>query len=745
MNYENFLNSKVIEHKPSGFSIEDSDVNKILYDFQRYCVKWALNKGKAALFEDCGLGKTFQQVEWSRMVSEKTMGNVLIIAPLSVSTQTIEEAKKLDVEIQYINTCKGIQYNKDQGKIYITNYEQLKNIDPSCFSGVSLDESSILKGFTGKVKQQLCDMFEFTPYKLCCTATPSPNDFMELGNHSEFLNIMSRTDMLSMFFVHDGGETQKWRLKGHAQNEFWKWVSSWAIIMDNPATLGFNAKGYELPEKETIEHIVETEKHESEFLFNMEAQTLQERQKARKLSVNKRVEYLANLVKEKGGKWIIWCNLNEESEKITKAINGAIEVSGSHSNEYKSEKMLAFARGEIDVLVTKPKIAGFGMNWQICNQNAFLGLSDSFEAFYQAERRTYRFGQDKKVETHIIVSDTEGSVLKNIKRKELDHKRLMKSMSEITGKHTGQKTMNNYEVEVIEKENHKIFNGDCVECSKEIADNSIDYSIFSPPFSSLYTYSNSERDMGNSKDDAEFEQHFKFLIKELYRIIKPGRLVSFHCMNIPAMKERDGFIGLKDFRGDLIRWFRDEGFVHHSEVVIWKDPLTEATRTKALGLMHKQLCKDSNMCRQGIPDYLITMRKLGDNIDPVSKPNGMTEFHGENEPNGGVYSHEVWRRYASPVWMDINQTNTLQKGSARDEKDERHICPLQLDVIKRGIQLWTNEGETVFSPFMGIGSEGYCSLEMKRKFVGVELKPSYFKQAKKNLENVSQQQELTLF
>jgi DNA modification methylase len=290
----------------------------------------------------------------------------------------------------------------------------------------------------------------------------------------------------------------------------------------------------------------------------------------------------------------------------------------------------------------------------------------------------------------------------------------------------------------------EIYHGDCVEVARSLDDNSIDYSIFSPPFSSLYVYSNSERDMGNSKNDDEFATHFKFLIKELYRILRKGRLVSIHCMNIPSMKERDGFIGLKDFRGDIIRWFQDEGFIFHSETCIWKDPLTEATRTKALGLMHKQLCKDSTMCRSGIPDYLVTMRKQGDNENKVCKPNGMTQFVGENEPTKGVLSHEIWRRYASPVWMDINQSRTLQKGSARDEKDERHICPLQLDVIERGVHLWTNEKDTVFSPFMGIGSEGYISLQNKRKFVGSELKESYFNQALKNLDGAQMQMTMDL-
>lgn len=302
-----------------------------------------------------------------------------------------------------------------------------------------------------------------------------------------------------------------------------------------------------------------------------------------------------------------------------------------------------------------------------------------------------------------------------------------------------------------------LYNGDSAEILKAIPDESIHFEIYSPPFASLYTYSNSERDLGNCRTDEEFFEQFNFIAKELYRVLKPGRLMSVHCMDIPAMKERDGYIGLKDFPGDLIRLFQNCGFIYHSRTVIWKDPLVEATRTKALGLMHKQLCKDSAMCRNGLPDYLITMRKPGENTEPIAHPDGLTEFIGLNEPQAPkkeptlkdsrenknislakedpVYSHQVWRRYASPVWMDIDQSNTLNREGARDEKDERHICPLQLDVIERVLTLYTNPGDIVLTPFLGIGSEAYCAIKMGRRAIGIELKESYFRQAIENCKN----------
>jgi DNA modification methylase len=292
-----------------------------------------------------------------------------------------------------------------------------------------------------------------------------------------------------------------------------------------------------------------------------------------------------------------------------------------------------------------------------------------------------------------------------------------------------------------------MYNGDCVEVMAGLKDNSIGYSIFSPPFASLFTYSDSPRDMGNCKTDEEFLNHFAFVCRELYRLIQPGRLVSIHCMDLPAMKERDGYIGLKDFPSTIRQAFENEGFIYHSRCIIWKDPLLEAVRTKSLGLMHKQLMKDSSRCRNGIPDQIITMRKPGENDHLIRHPMGMDRFFGENEPTekGIEYSHNVWRKYASPVWMDINQTRTLNIMLAREKNDERHICPLQLDTIARCLELWSNKGDIVLSPFAGIGSEGHESLRMERKFIGIELKQSYFNEAVKNLqkiENAPKQMEL---
>jgi DNA modification methylase len=341
-------------------------------------------------------------------------------------------------------------------------------------------------------------------------------------------------------------------------------------------------------------------------------------------------------------------------------------------------------------------------------------------------RRCYRFGQTRNVYVHVFTAENEGQILANIKRKELQHHEMSASMVEhmkdIMNKElAGQENIvDEYREDTHEGDGFTVHLGDCVKHTRRMADNSIDYSVFSPPFADLFVYSNSDHDMGNCKNDDEFVAQLRFLISELFRVIKPGRNVSFHCMNLPTTKMRQGFIGLRDFRGDLIRAFQDAGFIYHSEVCIWKDPVVAMQRTKALGLLHKTIRENGTMSRMGLPDYVVTMRKPGENVERVT--------HGDDLPV------QMWQKYASPIWDDINQGRTLNKLPARDENDEKHMCPLQLDVIERCIHLWTNPGDLVFSPFTGIGSEGYCAVKMGRRFVGTELKPQYWSLACQNIE-----------
>lgn len=720
-NYGAFLASKRPVSPPVGFDVDAMTLNPALFPFQRDICRWALRRGRAAVFAGTGLGKTLMQLVWAAEVHRVTGANVLILAPLAVSRQTAHEGERFGI---------GVTLCRDQADVRpgvnIANYERLHLFDPAAFVGVVCDESSILKSFSGATRNQIIESFAATPFKLACTATPAPNDYMELGNHAEFLGVMSRVEMLSMFFTHDGGETQKWRLKGHAADDFWRWLASWAVMLTNPADLGYDGAAFVLPPLTMHEHIIASDSAPAGMLFAVEAKTLDEQRAARKASLPDRVTAAAALVNATDEAWIVWTDLNAEADAICRLVPDAVQVAGADTPEVKEQRMLGFANGDIRVLVSKPSIAGLGMNFQVCHNVAFVGLSHSWEMYFQAIRRCWRFGQTCPVHCHVVISEAEGAVRANIERKERDAERLLREMvrhmSDLNraALSAADRATDTYERATERGRGWTMHLGDCVEVVRDMPDASVDYSIFSPPFASLYTYSNSPRDMGNAKTTGEFYAHFTYLVRDLFRVIKPGRLLSFHCANIPLMKSRDGIIGIADFRGDLIRMFVDAGFIYHSEVVIWKDPVTAMQRTKALGLLYKQLKKDSAMSRQGIPDYLVTMRRPGDNPEPVTKD--PTEF-----------PVSLWQRYASPVWMDINPSDTLQKESAREHEDERHIAPLQLEVIRRAVQLWTNPDDLVLSPFAGIGSEGYVALEEGRRFVGAELKGSYYRQAVANL------------
>ena len=727
MEYEDFVASKRRKEVATGH--QPGDLNEHLFDFQHAIVSWAVRRGRAAIFADTGLGKTLMQLSWADEVASHTGGIVLVLAPLAVSEQTIEQGSTFGIEVKRVPHSGAI----DSPGVWITNYERMDAIDFSELHGLVLDESSILKAHDGKTRQHIITSAQGVPYRLSCTATPSPNDFEELGNQCEFLGVMTRTEMLATYFVNDTGDTGTWRLKGWGASKFWEWMGSWSVVLRNPSDLGFDGSKYILPEPEYVEHVIQTEAIEGD-LFSRPAMTMTERRKAQRDSIEARCRALADVVNaDTSEPWLIWCHLNDEAELLAGLIPGAVNVQGSDKAEYKAEQMMKFSAGELRVLISKPKICGFGMNWQHCARMAFVGLDDSFEKFYQAVRRCYRFGQKRNVKVHMFTAENEGQILANLKRKEVQHHEMsanmIEHMKDIMNKElAGQENIvDEYREDTFNGDGFTVHLGDCVKWSRRMADNSVDYSVFSPPFADLFVYSNSDHDMGNCKNDQEFVEQLKFLISELFRVLKPGRNVSFHCMNLPTTKMRQGFIGLRDFRGDLIRAFQDAGFIYHSEACIWKDPVVAMQRTKALGLLHKTIRENSTMSRMGLPDYVVTMRKPGDIEERVT--------HGDDLPV------HMWQKYASPIWDDIDQGRTLNKMPARDENDEKHMCPLQLDVIERCIHLWTNKGDVVFSPFTGIGSEGYTAIKMGRKFIGTELKPQYFELACLNITDASKEQQ----
>lgn len=909
MEYQEFLETKQKRHTLSGFDAKE--LNTHLFPFQDFIVRRALKAGKYAIFADCGLGKTLMQLEWAHRVNEHTGQPVLILAPLAVAGQTIGEGAKFHIDVQ--------KYTGGNDPIQITNYEQLENIDTSIFSGVVLDESSILKNFEGATKKLILDLFKDTPYKLACTATPSPNDPMELGNHSEFLDVMSRNEMLAMYFVHDGGETAKWRLKGHATKLFYQFVGSWAIMLNNPADIGFPMDGYSLPSLNLIERQIITPKRNNGQLFNDAIISATNFNQELRLTKKERLDEVVKIVNERPDEnFIIWIKQNEEGEMLKKLLPDAVEVKGSDSLEQKefvslwfgnqnnectcdtrgmkkntsgsigentmpkikkeligliqndkqegenqivnlentelntvksitkktnqigikeqtnrgkngiekeesvtsqiwnteselkssqeipqdeaqkrnskeylentesqtnnTEKCLtgnqecvqyvelnhplkqqnndytlttATKQGGLGgfyvqtaithsenlmiqkycsnvplcicgkhkrkILISKVKMLSFGMNYQNCRNQIFASLDFSFEGLYQAIRRSYRFGQENEVNIFLITTDTMSNVKQSIDTKQKQFYIMQDEMSQaVNALLSGKKmTTADYDTDEVKNEWYHIRRGDCVQLIQDMDNESVGFSIFSPPFAELYTYSSHVEDMGNSKDYNEFLTQFGFLVRELHRVVKQGRNVAVHCMDLPIQKGKEGFIGLRDFSGLIRTAFEDAGFVYHSRVTIWKDPVVEMQRTKALGLLHKQVKKDSTMSRVGIPDYLMIFRKDGERLDPVTNTD---------------IPVDLWQKYASPVWMDIDYGNTLQGyREGRDGNDEKHICPLQLDTIERAIHLYTNKGDIVFTPFMGIGSEVFQAIKMERKGVGFELKESYYDLAKKNL------------
>lgn len=919
MNYKHFLHKKDIVSVQSGF--EPQDINSKLYDFQSEIVRWACKRGKAAIFADCGLGKTPMQLEWANQVHAHTKQPVLILAPLAVSKQTQREGDKFGVKVHICESQDDVKSG-----INITNYEKAHKFDPGAFSGIVLDESSILKSYTGKFRNYIIESFQKTPYKLACTATPAPNDFMELGNHSEFLNVLSRAEMLSLFFVNDTADVGTWRLKGHGEEKFWKWLCSWAVMLSKPSELGYDDNGFILPQLNIIEHVIEFGKPLEGCLFPQRAETLNERRAARRESVEEKVKIVLQLIgkcdsmrhNECGGvscgngstqttgkgsttiqkrneksaslnhdrgkktqnicvntiqnikmdgtkeqrnslrdlmnqgesdtpqiqslgknvdrkrvgerrnseegscfrgtdsqtqsmkeccatkkdavqsagqaseigqtesstsitattpelsgvccvptailesgnletisncskrPLLIWVDLNAEQDELEKVLGDlAYSVRGTQDEEVKEDQIHRWINGERPVMISKASIMGWGLNLQHCADVVFYGLSDSYEAFYQAIRRCWRFGQKSSVNCHVITTDIEGNIVENIKRKEKDALRMRNEMIEhmrdISKSELREKSLSSfdYKTDVYKNHRYELHLGDNIELIKQLKDDSIGFSIFSPPFASLFTYTNSIRDMGNCRDKNDFLEHFRFLVTELHRVMMPGRLVAVHCMNLPMTLTHDGVMGVHDFRGDLIRLFQSENFIFHSEICIWKDPLVQAVRTKTLSLAHKQICKDSSRCAQGLPDYIVVMRKRGDNPIPIEHKHGLTEYIGEREFTNTNYhedqrknklSHEIWQKYASPVWFDIRQTRVLSTDIARDEKDEKHVCPLQLDTIERCLELWSAKGDVVLDPFSGIGSTVYSAVSMGRYGIGFELKESYWRQSIKNME-----------
>jgi DNA modification methylase len=729
--YDQFINDKTRRAQTRGF--EPGAIRAPLFEWQANIVRWAVRQGCAALFEDCGLGKTAQQLEWADQIVRKTGGVVLGLTPLAVANQTSSEARKFGLDCKVVASQDEIT----GPGIYVTNYEKLEHFADIDLAGVFLDESSILKNFTGKTRRMLTDRFAATPYRLCCTATPSPNDYTELGQHADFLGICSPAQMLATYFINDTFNTGDWRLKKHAETDFWKWLASWAACVSTPSDIGYSDEGYILPKLNLVPLVVEvdeTSNADEGELFRVPTLSATTMHQELRLTAPARVAEVARLVNESSEQWLVWCNTNDESDQLKRAIPDAVEVRGSDTAKHKTQTAEGFVTGAVRVIVSKPGIYGYGLNFQNCSNVAFVGLSYSFEDFYQALRRSYRFGQTREVNAYVVQATTEGAIMRSLKGKIEQHRQMqekMKVAAKAFQEHESKQPSMKTDITKTETPDWTLYHGDCVRVARSLPDESVDLCVFSPPFADLFTYSDDLQDMGNCSDLAEFTQHFEILIGELARVMVPGRQVAVHCVDLLATKWKHGAIQFQDFSGEIIRAFWRHGFLFHSRICIWKSPVTEMQRTKAHGLLYKTLCADSASSRVGCADYLLVFKAPGENPKPVTK-------------DRAKYPVDWWQEVASPVWMTVDQGRVLNRDGARDHADERHICPLQLDVIERAVELWSNDGDIVFSPFAGIGSEGVGALSLGRRFVGSELKESYYHQAVQNLTNAKAQLQLAI-
>jgi hypothetical protein len=773
VDYDAFVASKLDVELPTGIpEAEIPELPAFLKPFQSHVTRWGLLRGRCALFEDTGLGKTIQEIVWGSIVSAYTGKPVLILTPLAVAQQFVSEGEKFGVSVRHVH----YQREVDGPGVYVSNYERLHHFDSEAFGGLVIDESSILANFDGKTRRALNEFGSAIPFRMAASATPAPNDLTEIINHAEFLGVMGEKEVKALFFTQDGNNSNQWRLKGHAKRDYWRWMASWSVALRKPSDLGFSDEGYDLPPLEIHEHVVSPPLPDGQWFVDV-ARTLTERRNARRDSMAERVEKAAALVAaEPDEAWIVWCGLNAESEALTRAIPGAVEVKGSDSEAHKEWALGAFARGEIRVIVTKASIAGMGLNWQHSARAVYVGLSDSFREFYQSLRRQWRFGQQRAVHAHLVISEAEGAVLQNVRRKEREHGDMMASlvaaMSEFSiGIQRQTRNIMEYQEDVVRGEGWDAYMGDSVKWTAradEFPDDSVGLWIFSPPFPGMYAYTNSPHDMGNVRSMGEMVDQFRFLIPSLYRTAMPGRSCVIHLTQGVAFMGTDGYSGLKDFRGELIRAMEDYGWRYYGEVTIDKNPQLKAMRTKDAGLQFKSLANDSARMHVAMADMLLQFRKPGDNPHPIR---AAANHPGIPNPDGWITQDE-WIRWARPVWYasdwmpkeavlvqeledgsygvtyehadpawldGIRETDVLNVRQARDTDDERHLCPLQIGVVERCVKLWSNPGEVVATPFGGIGTEGYVARRLGRSAKLVELKGSYFKSLLQNVRSAHPQ------
>lgn len=758
-------------------------LNASLFKFQASIVRWALQRRCAAVFADTGLGKSRMELSFADAVVAMEGADtckVMVFTPLCTTQQLVDEAAKMGL-VSQVKAVRGMD-QVTGASIYVANYEIADKFDLSQFKCIVLDESSILKHKECKTGQWLIAKSQQAPYRLCLTATPCPNDYAEIMNQAAFLGVATHDYLLNTFFQRI--DNTKVRLRPHAMKPFATWLSTWSVWVSSPADVGFHdeAAMYELPKLNIEYEVVDISTDRiQDAIASAEPPSpdttsakkkpkkkaaalggFENRIKCRRMTLEDRIQACAAMVNADDSPWVVWCTLNDESHELAKRIKGATELTGADPQAKKDAALRAFSTGEKRVLVTKSEIAGFGLNWQHCHKMVFVSFTDSYESMYQAIRRCYRFGQEHEVTVKIITTSVEKAVQDNIARKDREVSALKTMMMRHMHAHwadggprgaakpiaqTAEDVLCKKHHRIVQTDSARMIQGDCVAAmAGHLSDASVDYIVFSPPFQSLYRYSPDVCDVSNCSSESQFEEHMCFVAKQLLRVLKPGRLMSFHCMNIPRRRLEHGDAcanSIIDLRGQLVRIFEAAGFLLQSEVCVFRDPVQAMYRTKAQGLFYKTFCGDASIARQALPDYVITMRKPGTNAVPI------VHVAGPSNPM------EKWIKLASPVWH-VNHSNTLNvkksvataacgndagstQGDSTDDvtaatadeceiesEDQKHPTPLQLEVIENCVDLWTNEGEVVLDPFSGIGSVGHVCKRLGRKYVGIELVDKYF-------------------
>lgn len=734
--YEQFLRRKLAPKQTSGMDV--AELHPGLMDFQAAAVRWALRKGRAALFLATGLGKTYCELAFGYHIG----GRVLLFAPLAVGAQMVRMAEQWPFRGSIRQVKEPSELDGDG--IFVTNYQRAERFAAiaGALTGLILDESSCLKDETAVTRKLLTEGFADVRFKLAASATPAPNDVTELTNHAEFLGVMKRTEVLATFMVHDD---DGWRLRGHAVQPFYRWMASWALVATSPADLGFEheAARFVLPPLNINDSIVTTDwRREGELFAGFGLKGITDRSSVRRASMVDRVKRAAEIIHSTSGQFVVFCGLNDEQHALTKAIHSTsgpgascVSIYGATKDDDRISMFDRFRLGHSKTLITKGSMFGHGLNLQFAHNVMFLGLNDSFELYYQGVRRVWRYGQLEPVNVWIVVSDHETEIIRNVRAKETEWAKTTQGMvtamqdyekQELSGK----QQQESFEgIETREGNGWTLHRGDCVEAMIRMPDNSVDLTVSSPPFLSLYTYSASERDVGNSASPAQFLEQYAFISRQLKRITKPGRLAAIHCQQVATTLVRDGYIGLRDFRGMLIRAHEETGWIYHGEVLIDKNPQAQAIRTHSKALLFVQKSKDSSWLRPALCDYILLFRKPGDNAVPI-------------QPD---VSNDEWVKLAHGAWYEIQESDTLNTHEAKDNDDERHIVPLQLETIRNCVRLWSNPGEIVFDPFAGVGSSLYVALQEGRRGLGTELKPRYFETAIKNCERALARTQSELF